>query len=141
MTLQAAFNLMSLSVGFVAGAWFCIGAATNNSEQIARLAGSYIGYNLDIIRSLSAQRAQYAVGALLLVFSFGLQVAAVLTPPATEIYLPPVLQSTVAVLLSTLAIVSLLSFLGIRSITKKTATAARDHIESLLVKQRTIRKS
>jgi DNA-binding LytR/AlgR family response regulator len=132
MTLQASLNLISISVGFIAGICFCAGAATNTSRQIANLAGSRIGYNLEIIQSFSAQRAQYLVGAILLMSSFGLQIAALMTAATT----PGPFESATAVVVITALVASALAYFAIRVITKKTAASAEATIKSAIAQQR-----
>jgi len=91
--LQFILNVASIAVGFVAAVCFCIGAATNGPKNIALSSATIVGSNPATMRSLSGQRAQYLIGSLFLVASFGLQVGVVLVPKEAQVGLPLILQS------------------------------------------------
>ena len=133
--LQTTFNIASIAVGFVAAICFCIGAATNDPRNIALSSATIVGSNPATMRSLSAQRAQYLVGALLLVASFGLQVVVVLAPKEAQVTLPVILQSPLAVLVSVLAIASVVAFLAIKWLTNHTIQAADVALDRMKEKQ------
>jgi len=59
------------------------------SKDVAAVASTYWGFNQHLADSIASQRAEYIVGALLLVLSFSLQLAANLVPPAFQ---PSLLQ-------------------------------------------------
>ncbi|TKS58674.1 MAG: hypothetical protein EWM72_02835 [Nitrospira sp.] len=73
MSEQLVVTLVAVSVGFIAAIFLCIGSALTSAKNIKYLCGTYYGFNVSVARSLAAQRAQYGVGALLLVVSFGLE--------------------------------------------------------------------
>lgn len=133
--LQAAFNIASIAVGFVAAICFCIGAATNDPRSIALSSATIVGSNPATMRSLSGQRAQYLVGGLLLVASFGLQVGVVLVPKETQICLPAFFQSPLVLLIFVLATASLVAFLAIRWLTNHTIQAANDSLQRMREEQ------
>ena len=93
MSEQLAITLAAASIGFVAAVFFCIGNALNSAKKIERQATPQWDFMESVARALTAQRAQYAVGALLLVFSFGLQVAAVLASSTIPANLPQFLHT------------------------------------------------
>ena len=105
MTEQLALTLAAASLGFVAAVFFCIGNILNTSEKILLQSTQFWDFSKPVARALTAQRAQYAVGALLLVASFLLQVAAALASSTTHANLPQWLHTwyylVLAVLLST----------------------------------------
>lgn len=92
MTEQLALTLIAATVGFVAAIFFCIGNAFNSSKQIALQATPFWDFNEHLARSIASQRVQYVIGAMLLVVSFGLQIAAVLASPTNLANLPQCLQ-------------------------------------------------
>lgn len=88
MTSQDAVTLSAASVGFVAAVFFCIGNFMNTSESIFKQSRPFMDISKHIAHALSAQRAQYVVGALLLVVAFLLQVLAVVAPKESAECLP-----------------------------------------------------
>ena len=92
MNEQLALTLIAATVGFVAAIFFCIGNAFNSSKQIALQATPFWDFNEHLARSITSQRVQYIIGALLLVASFLLQVAAALASSTTPASLPQCLQ-------------------------------------------------
>lgn len=88
MTEQLAITLAAASVGFVSAVFFCVGNALNTSEKILLQSTPFWDFSEPVARALTAQRAQYAVGALVLVVSFVLQVAAALASSTTPASLP-----------------------------------------------------
>ena len=133
--LQAIFSVASIAIGFVAAVCFCIGAATNVPKNIAISSATIVGANPAIMHSLSAQRAQYLVGALLLVASFGLQVGVVLTSKDAQVGLPLVLQSPLALLISTVLIAAVIAFLAISKLTTYTIQAANESLQRMKEEQ------
>lgn len=133
--LQLFFTIASIAIGFVASVCFCVGAATNTHENIALSSATIVGGNPAQIKAMSAQRAQYIVGALLLIFSFGLQAAAILTPKDIPTHVPPFFQSPLLLLLVVLLVSSVIAFLAISHITKGTGKAALAHLHSLIAQQ------
>lgn len=133
--VQAAINAASIGIGFVAAVCFCIGAATNGPKNIALSSATIVGANPSMMRSLSAQRAQYLVGALLLVVSFALQVGAILAPENARIAVPTFLQAPLPFLGLALAVGAIGSFLAIRWLTNHTVWKAREALETLKKEQ------
>lgn len=115
MTEQLALTLSAASAGFCAAIFFCIGNALNSAKSITAQATPYWDFSEPLARALTAQRAQYVVGALLLVISFLLQVAAAVASSTTLVTLPQWLQSwplfVLAVLVPTLLVAGGLSVL------------------------------
>ncbi|OQW69002.1 MAG: hypothetical protein BVN34_05665 [Proteobacteria bacterium ST_bin12] len=72
MTEQLALTLIAATVGFVAAIFFCVGNAFNSAKQIALQATPIWDFNEHLARSITSQRVQYVVGALLFVASFSL---------------------------------------------------------------------
>lgn len=102
MTEQLAMTLAAATVGFVSAVFFCIGNALNSAEKILSQASTYWDFNAPLASSLVAQRAQYAVGALLLLASFLLQVAAALASSTNPAALPQYLHTWHAIVLAVL---------------------------------------
>ncbi|MDR4516462.1 MAG: hypothetical protein MRK00_03615 [Nitrosomonas sp.] len=88
MSEQLAITLIAATVGFVAAVFFCIGNVLNTSKTIMLQSVPYWDFSEPVARSLTAQRAQYVVGALLLVGAFLLQVIGALASPTDEACLP-----------------------------------------------------
>ena len=102
MTEQLVLTLVAASVGFVAAMFFCIGSALNTADKILLQATCYYDLSEPLARALSGQRAQYLVGALLLVASFLLQVAAALACSTTPAALPQFLDTWPAIVFAVL---------------------------------------
>ena len=109
MTDQLALTIAAASVGFVSAVFFCIGTVLNSAKQITLQSTPFWDFNSHIAQALSTQRAQYAAGALLLVFSFVLQVAAALASSTKLAGLPLWLQSWPCLSLAVLVPVSILA--------------------------------
>jgi len=124
--LQFILNVASIAVGFVAAVCFCIGAATNGPKNIALSSATIVGSNPATMRSLSGQRAQYLIGSLFLVASFGLQVGVVLVPKEAQVGLPLILQSPLAMLGSVLVLASAAAAFSIKWLTNHTIQAANE---------------
>lgn len=134
--LPTALNIASISIGFVAGVCFCIGAATTKPIDIARASATIVGGNPALMRSLSMQRSQYIVGALFLVASFCLQAVAALVQKDTPLPIPPIFQSPLALLLAVLFLASALAWLAVSRTTTKTEMEAQRELRALQQNQR-----
>ena len=88
MNEQHALTLAASTIGVLSAIFFAIGNALNSTETIIQQSGSYWDFNESLARSLAAQRAQYATGALLLLAAFALQVLAALASSTTPANLP-----------------------------------------------------
>lgn len=77
MTIQTALNLISACFGFLAAIYFCVGSAFTNKKKLAAISVTYYWYNPDFARAATSQATQYAIGGLLLIVSFLLQVVAI----------------------------------------------------------------
>ena len=130
---QLAFTLATSAVGFVSASFFCVGAISTTAEQIADQACMYWDFHPLAARALTAQRSQYAAGALLLVVSFGLQVAAALASSASPVNLPQWLctwqQLVAVVLVATFAIAAPLAFLAYIVTLRKVLRISKENIE------------
>lgn len=102
MTEQLALTLAAASVGFVSAVFFCIGNALNSAKKIEMQATPQWDFMESVARALTAQRAQYVTGALLLVVSFLLQVAASLSSSTTPAALPQYLHTWTHLVLAVL---------------------------------------
>jgi uncharacterized membrane protein YkvI len=105
VTEQFALTLIAASVGFMSAVFFCIGGVFCSAKQITLQSTPFWDFNEHVARSLTAQRAQFIVGALLLVVAFLLQVAAALASATNPVNLPQWLGTwpclVLAVLVST----------------------------------------
>lgn len=130
MTEQLALTLAAASVGFVSAVFFCIGNALNSAKKIERQATPQWDFMESVARSLTAQRAQYVVGALLLLVAFALQVAAALAPSTNPVALPQCLQTwthlVLAVLVPTVLIAGGLSALLYASTIQKVLRLSKE---------------
>lgn len=120
MSEQLALTIVAAGVGFVAAVLFCIGNAFNASEDIVLQATPFWDFNRHLARALTAQRAQYVVGAVLLFFAFVLQLAAALASSDRPAPLPETLRTWGALLAAVLVPVSLLSWLSVSSLFRST---------------------
>ena len=120
MTEQTAFSLAASAIGFVSAIFFCIGNASNSVKKITLLSTSFWDFSEPVARALTAQRAQYVTGGLLLLFAFGLQVLATLASSTTPVSLPQCLHTGPYLVLSVLAPTALLSWWGCWALDRKT---------------------
>lgn len=102
MTEQLVLTLVAASVGFVSAVLFCIGGILNTSNKILLQSTPYWDFSAPVASSLAAQRAQYVIGALLLLTAFLLQVAASLASSTTPAALPPFLHTWPAIVFAVL---------------------------------------
>lgn len=133
--LHSLFTIASIVIGFVSAICFCNDAMSVKSEDIALASATIVGGNPAQIKSLSAQRAQYIVGAIFLTFSFLLQAVVVLTPKESQIPLPPFFQLPPVQILTILLAASAVAFLAISKITKLTEKAARRNLQKMIDQQ------
>jgi hypothetical protein len=120
MTEQLAFTLAAAAVGFASAILFCVGNASNTAEKILAQTMPYWDFSKPVAESLAAQRAQYIVGALLLLVAFALQVAAALASSAVLAPLPQFAQSWCAIILVVLVPTLFVAWLGARLLYKAT---------------------
>lgn len=120
MSEQLTLTIFAASVGFVAAVLFCVGNALNASEEILLQASPFLDFNKHLAYSLTAQRAQYVVGAVLLLFSFIFQPAAVLTSSENPAPLPGFLRTWWALLAAVLIPFSLLSWIAVQLLFRRT---------------------
>lgn len=111
MSEQTVITLSAASVGFVAAIFLCIGSAMNNAKSIRLQCASFYSFNEYFGRSLVAQRAQYVVGALLLVISFVLQIAATLAFSTNLAVLPPGIHTWFSLVLVVTALFALIGLI------------------------------
>ena len=83
-------NLLAAGAGTLSAAFFAIGTLRQSDRTIFEIAGTYYDVNKHLAEALSEQRAEYAVGAFLLLATFLLQVSANIVPPTLQ---PSFLQS------------------------------------------------
>lgn len=135
MTEQLAITLAAASVGFAAAIFFCIGNALNSAKRITSQATPRWDFSEPLARALTAQRAQYAVGALLLVASFLLQVWAALASATSPVNLPQWLHAwpyfVLAILLPTGLVAGWLSALLYKATMQKVLRLHKGRKEQL----------
>lgn len=110
MTAQLFYSLLAISTGFVAGVCFCIGAVLTSRRQIIAISTPRYDYNRKYAKLVTSQTTQYLTGAILLGFSFSLQVVAVQASPNTPIKLPLVPEQPWYFVLYALVLLGFLSF-------------------------------
>ena len=120
MSEQLALTIVAASLGFVAAVLFCVGNALNASKEILLQASPFWDFNKHLAHSLTAQRAQYVVGAVLLLFAFIFQLAAALTSSENPAPLPGIFRTWWAFLAAVLVPVSLLSWIAVRLLFRRT---------------------
>lgn len=134
MTEQLALILSAASLGFLAAIFFCVGNTMNSPAKIFLQATPFWDFNEPVASALAAQRAQYVVGAVLLVFSFILQVAAALASPSTHAPLPQWLHTwpylVLAVLTPSALVAAGFSWLLYKSTTKKVLRLYEERLEN-----------
>lgn len=113
MQLNVFLSTLAAVFGFVASVCFCIGAISTSPAKIKQMsAGMVWGTNQALSDALASQSAQYAIGGLLLVVSFLLQVAAIATDQNTLITLHPMLANPALLALAALVPCFLVAFSG-----------------------------
>lgn len=114
MSAQLAFTIAAATVGLVAAILFCVGNAMNAAKDIYSQATPYWDFSEPVARALTMQRAQYVVGAVLLLIAFVLQLAAALTPGDRKAALPYALDSWCNLLAAILVPVAVASWMAVR---------------------------
>ena len=121
MTLAIFLNVIGLCLGFVSAIFFAIGALTMTPAKIQKVAATYWDANQHWGDSIADQRADYIVGALLLLLAFLSQLLATLVPSTFE---PSPLQpfgcaiAEIAASLALLLVISVFLRYGIAKSTK-----------------------
>lgn len=100
MSEQQVISITGVSMGLVAALFLCVGGASMSATSITKLSKMRWDFNQDVARSLAAQRAQYATGALLLLGSFVLQATGLFASPTNLVTLPQCFQTWHALALS-----------------------------------------
>lgn len=83
-------ELMGAGLGFISALFFAWGVFSLNAEQILWMTATLAGGNGKMAESLGNQRADFVVGVLLLLLSFGFQVGAIV---GLQEHLPACVQS------------------------------------------------
>ena len=112
MTEQLLLTLIAASCGFVASVCFAYASAFTSKEKLVAVSKTYWDFNLVFAQATVAQSTQYLVGSLLLFFSFGLQIAAVLASPTNLLTLPQVLSSWLSIVACSLLLFSGLAYMA-----------------------------
>jgi hypothetical protein len=118
MSVQTICSLLAACFGFVSALFFGVGSAFLSQSKTVALSGTYWGFNPVLAEATVSQSAQYAIGALLLVFSFILQVLVVPASQANHQWLCPVLATAWLLVPVSLAVIGLPSYLVCKYITK-----------------------
>jgi len=85
LSAQTFLSLLAASIGFLSALFFILGPIDLKIKDIISIASSaYGGFSRAFANSLAAQRADYIIGALLLVLTFSLQIAANLIPASLQ---------------------------------------------------------
>lgn len=82
MTEQTIYTLLAACSGFISAVFFGFGSTFTSQAKMVALSKTYWGYNKEYAYSTVSQSTQYAIGALLLIITFSLQVKAVLASTA-----------------------------------------------------------
>ena len=89
MALLTFLNILGLSCGLLAGIFFAFGMVRMTTEDIYFSTHMQWDLNEHLVHSIASQRAEYIIGALLLLLSFSLQLSAILIPST---YKPSLIQ-------------------------------------------------
>jgi ABC-type antimicrobial peptide transport system permease subunit len=82
MSWQSLLSIIGACVGVTAGIWLCFGAALITPERIAEMDDNSWKADPDVAGALTSQSGEYLAGGVLLIFSFLLQMGAMLVPEA-----------------------------------------------------------
>jgi protein-S-isoprenylcysteine O-methyltransferase Ste14 len=125
MLLSTFLNIVAACVGFLSATFFALGVLRTQPAAIYAIAKPKWDFNPSLADSIAEQRANYIVGAPLLVLSFSLQLSANLVPPTLQ---PSLLQPVGCVLVSiglAFSAIALLSRYLCRRIAEKTKQTVR----------------
>ena len=115
MSEQLTLTLAAAAVGFAVALFFCVGNVLNTARRIVDQASPRWDFSEPVARALASQRAQYVIGAVLLIAAFLLQVAAATASASAPVSLPQWLQTwhsfVLAVFLPTVVVAGLASYL------------------------------
>lgn len=110
MSEQDIYSLSAACIGFLSACFFGAASAFTSKSKIVALSQTYYEFNREFAAATASQSTQYAIGSLLLIFAFLLQVLAV---PASQ----DNVRSTCPILLNHwLFVPSLLAVIGIPSV-------------------------
>ena len=135
MKLAVFLNVIGLFLGFVSAIFFAIGALTMTPAKIQKVAATYWDANQHWGDSIADQRADYIVGALLLLVSFSAQLSATLVPSAFEPSLLQPFGCAIAEIVAFLAFLLVCSVLLRNAIAKSTKQQVRQCQTEELVAQ------
>lgn len=79
-SLRTTIQVCALTTILISSFFLIRGTMCLSINDIAKLSGTYFGYNPNLLRNLCAQKADYTVGWLLLLLSFFLQTWNLLWP-------------------------------------------------------------
>jgi len=130
MTSANTLNIIAASIGFCAAAFFCIGNISNSSNKIIIQSTPYYDFSEPVALALAAQRAQYITGALLLVISFGLQIAATQASSTNPVNLPQYVRTWPCLVIAVLVPTALASGLACAGIYRCTKSKIQQHLET-----------
>ena len=85
-SLASQLQLIAAGFGFMSALFFALGALTTKSQDIVDLASTYWDYNESLQITLTVQRADYLVGALLLLVTFLLQISAIMSNSSAVVF-------------------------------------------------------
>jgi len=93
VTTQSALQVLAAVLGFAASVLFALGATRLEAQQIHRLASMRWDFHPNVAKQLSEQRADYTVGAVLLVLSFLAGITSIAPFPFNQSVLPGTAES------------------------------------------------
>jgi hypothetical protein len=134
MTEQIALNLSSACFGFMAAVYFCVGSAFTNKKKIVAISMAYYGYNLDFAKATTSQSTQYAIGGLLLIVSFLLQVVATQASTTNLIIQNPTFLQTLCLVVLLSLCIGLLTLCFYKLTIKYRFPKIKEEIQKLLNK-------
>lgn len=122
MHIVTFLNILSASIGFLAALFFAAGMIRMNAEDVWHSARMQWDINEHLVSSIASQRAEYIVGALLLLLSFSLQLLANLIPSTAEPSLLQPFGCAIAEIVAVVAFLLVCSFFARGSLSKSTTS-------------------
>ncbi|MDP2760706.1 MAG: hypothetical protein Q8O64_09955 [Sideroxyarcus sp.] len=122
MPLSTFLNIAASCVGFMASAFFAVGAMTMTPPKIFNISATYWDSNQPWGDSIADQRADYITGGLLLLLSFSLQLSASLVPSTLEPSLLQPFGCAIAEIVAAIALLLVCSVLFRNALAKSTKT-------------------
>lgn len=138
MVLALLLNVLGLCIGLMSALFFSVGAITMSPAKIQKVSASYWDANEHWGDSLADQRADYIVGAFLLLLSFSLQLVGSLIPPTVEVaFLLSISHAGIAIAATIMILLTGAIFLK-KSIASNTKVQVREIQAAILASEESV---